>query len=228
MADFPLQVVPPSLSGIAASPLMVLRKDTPVNLAGSTDGGAAVLQVDALGALRTTQEGGLPTYIANSQFACDSTGTDIWRFPGVATKTVKILWLRISSVATTAIAGRIAALLRSTANTAGTPVASGLVKLDQRNGTPVSAPSHYTAHPTALGTQIGTGNLVSEQYLQNVVGSTVNPNTVLWDFRNLVGAQGLRLSGTAEILVLNVAAALGGSGNLWDVTAAFTESPTTA
>ena len=233
MADFPIRYVPASPVVIPGDVILGIRNDTPGDL-GNANSALVPSQYDSAGSLRLTGEGGKATYIANSQFVCDSTATDIWYFPGNATVTTKILWMLISSVATTAITGRLALILRSALDTAGTAVASALTAYDQRNGTsgaPTGAPKHYTAHPTGLGAVLGSGtsNIWSKQFYQGPAASaTIPPNDAFVDFRSMFGAQGLRLAGTGQILALNAAAALGAGGNLWDVTCCFVEEPTTA
>lgn len=223
---FPGAVAP--APGIGGTGALGERVDKAADLA-TLNLGMTVPQFNSAGAKRVVHDGGVPLYYGNSQFTCDSTATDIFVLAGVASKTIKVEKIKFSSVATGAASGRVQVLRRSTADTAGTAVASGIgyaSKDDQAAGTPnaVAAPQHYTAHPTALGTAAGV--IHSQQYQQVAVNGAVQ--SVELNFRTAGSGKALRLSGTTDILALNVAAALGGAGNIWDVTVEWTEEPTTA
>ena len=224
MADYFSQGAAPTLVG--GTGLLGVRKDTPVDLSGG-NGNFGVPNLDYGGSIRVSEEGGVPTYYAVNQFTCDSTATDIWYLQGNATTVVKVLWMLITSTATAASAGRLQILKRSTLDTAGTAVAAGTpLPADSRNAAAVSIPKHYTAHPTSLGTLVGT--IFTQQFAQQASTTVPAQAAFLMDFRSYFGGQALRLAGTAEILCVNAAASLGGSGNAWDITCCYTELPLTA
>lgn len=206
-------------AGPIGSPILLYRVDNPADDAGANLAYGR-LSADLGGSMRVSTEGGKPTYAATSQFACDSTGTDIAVFPGTASKTVKILKIFVSSTATAAATGDIAIIRRSTADTAGTTGNASVGKLNSGNAAAFSQPVHYTAHPTALGTAVAT--LYCERFVQQAAGTPQASKTEI-NLQNFFGAQALRLKGSSDFIALNVAAALGGSGNAWDVTWVFTE-----
>ena len=222
MADYFSQYKPPA-SPIGGNALLLYRNDTAGDTTGGTNNAFAVAQNDPGGALRVTQQGGNPTYMAASYFASDSTATDIWTLAGNVTTVVEVLWMTISTTITTATTGQATLVLRSAADTAGTTGTTKGIALDSRNAAASSFPVFYTAHPTGLGTSIGT--IWSAQ-----IGSSLTsaPTLINIDFRPTAGGQGLRLTGTSQILCFNIAAALGASGNEWSITAAWQENPLTS
>jgi hypothetical protein len=227
-ADYFVGAVAPS-AGFGGTVALLERKDKGGDLAGANLA-VTVPQTNSAGSLRVTQDGSVPRYFGNSQFAADSTATDIWFFPGVAGATIKVQRVIVSSVATAFAQGRMQLLRRSTANTAGTAVSAGIGYAsadDQAAGTPnaLGQPKHYTAHPTGLGTAAGV--LRSLQYAQQPLATVAGPSYE-FDLRTYGDGKGVRLSGTTDILALNVPAGLGGSGNAWDITVEWIEEPITA
>lgn len=207
------------------TPALAVRQDKPqLNSKVTANQQESRLQVDSAGALRVSEEGGKATYYATSQFACDSTATDIFFVPGNATTAVKVLWVDVSTTATAAATGDLTLVRRSAANTAGTAVASSVGQADSADAAASSAPKHYTAHPTSLGTSAGV--VYAKRLVQQAAG-TPPAASVFFDLRPLTGGKGLRLSGASELLCLNAAAALGGAGNAWDVTVCWVEEPGT-
>jgi hypothetical protein len=200
------------------------RNDSPGALAG-TNNYVAALQLDSAGALRVNQEGGKPTYFATSSFSCDSTATDIAVFAGVAGVTAKILAILITTDATSAAGGDLQIIRRKTANTAGTTANASVGLADMRDAAASCQPVHYTAHPTALGT--GNGNIWAQRVYQPAI-HTALPTLLSLDFTKIGGGKTLRVSGTSDFICVNVPAALGGSGNNWDVTWLWVEEPTSA
>lgn len=216
-------------SAVIGTPELLIRCDTPgvANLSSTVTNLTTVrAQCDSAGNMRDTQEGGKTTYYACSQFACDSTATDIWTLAGNATTVVKVLFLLITSTANAAATGRLQVLRRSAANTGGTTASPTVAKADSRNAASSSTPAHYTAHPTALGTSAGA--IASQQFGQQVNTAVPIQQPFVLDFRTYMGGQTLRLNGTSEILAVNAAAALGGTGNAWDIQVCWTEEALTA
>lgn len=207
------------------TPFFGRRQDAPTDQA-TANGNVGVVQFDAYGSMRTSQEGGYPTYWATSQFSCDSTATDIAIFAGNTSAIIKILGIFISSFATSAAHGDITVIRRSAVNTAGTAANASVAKADPRDGAANGAPQHYTAHPTGLGTSAGT--LFAAHYYQPQAAASGAPAQLFIDPCQLYGAKPWVLKALAtDIIVINAAAALGGSGNVWDITWAWVELPTT-
>ncbi len=223
MSDYKEQTQRVTGGGVG-DPMLGVRNDSAGDLSAA-NGAYAIEQFDSGGSVRMTAEGGKATYSATSQFACDSSGTDIAFLPGNASTTVKVLQCIVSSTATAAATGDVTLIRRSAANTAGTSANASVGKLDTRDAANSSTPKHYTAHPTGLGAAVVT--LRAERFSQQAAG-TPPASRIVFDFQAQFGAKGLRLSGATDILALNVAAALGGAGNAWDVTWIWTEEPATA
>lgn len=222
MADYSTQAVPGTKP--FGNVNLLYRNDTAGDL-GAANAALAPQQGDSAGSLRTTAEGGKPTYSVVSQFASDSTGTDIWFIQGSSTKTVKVLKIIISGTITAAATGDLSVIRRSAANTAGTAVADTPGLLDATNDVAAtSVVKHYTAHPTGLGTAVAT--LFGVRLGLPTSPAVAGPIEI--NFANLPGGKLPRLSGTTDFLCINIAAALGGAGNAYDITCFFTEEPTTA
>ena len=205
--------------------LLGQRNDTPADLSGANLTLAAA-QFDAFGSMRVTEDGGCPTYYATSQFACDSTGTDIAIFAGSTSCVAHLLAIQISSTATAAATGDLSIIRRSAANTAGTAANASVAKADTRDVAANITPQHYTAHPTSLGATAGT--LWGQRYIQPAVSTTLLPGFMV-DFRQFTGGKGLRVAASVtDIIAVNIAAALGGAGNAWDITWTWIELPVTA
>lgn len=96
-------------------------------------------------------------YVASTNgFAIAATATDIARIIGSASKIIRVKKVIISGRTTSGspVAVIIKLLKYSTANTAGTSVATPAVPLDSSNAVATAVVNHYTANPT-LGTLIG-------------------------------------------------------------------------
>ncbi len=185
MADFAQGTVnAPALMNIVGG----VRKDSPGDMANE-NGNLEPIQFDSAGSAKVSQEGGKPTYYATSQFAADSTATDIAVFPGVAGVTAKILGILISSTATAAATGDVTIVRRKTANTAGTSADASVGQADTRDAAPSCQPVHYTAHPTALGT--ANGNVWVQRYVQPAA-ATGTPALPLIDLCKIFGGKPAR------------------------------------
>lgn len=225
-ADFYTGFAPVSTGLFLNAPFGIVRNDHAGLLYSVANGNLYPPQGDSYGSVRVTEEGGIPTYFATSTFACDSTATDIAIFPGSTSVIARLLWVLISSTATAAATGDFLVIRRSAANTGGTAVNATVGRADMTDGAPNCQPQHYTAHPTALGA--ANGNLYAQRYIQPAAASTLLPGFLI-DFRQWTGGKGIRVAASAtDIIALNAAASLGGSGNGWDITWCWVELPTTA
>lgn len=224
MSDVYEGFVRPS-AGVTDTPVAAVRKDKAAVFV-ATNNTYQPMMLDSGGSLRVTEEGGKATYYGVSAFSCDSTATDIAIFPGITTAVMKILWIEVYTAATATADGIIKIVRRSAANTAGTLVSSSVTKADTGNAAAGGQPQHYTAHPTGLGTGV---DLWAKRAGQQALGAVGGCIPYFFDFRQRHGAQGLRLNNiVTDIIAVNAAAALGGSGNVWTITWAWVEEPTTA
>ncbi|SRR6266571_4339789 len=136
---------------------------------------------------------------------------------GSASKTVKLVSIIISAVATAAVDVDLSIEKRSTADTAGTKItANALVPYDSNNAAATGTVDAYSAVPTA-GTLVGI--LAAQKLQAAAAGGQATP--IVFDFRQ--GAMQLpTLRGTAQQLALKGSATLGtgGSANVYII---FTE-----
>ena len=221
MADFAQGTVnAPALMNIVGG----VRKDSPGDMANE-NGNLEPIQFDSAGSAKVSQEGGKPTYYATSQFAADSTATDIAVFPGVAGVTAKILGILISSTATAAATGDVTIVRRKTANTAGTSADASVGQADTRDARaivptcPLHCPSNSTwySQPQRLGTAV-----CPTRSCNRYAGAAVD--RLMQDIRRQASAR----PGHNRFHRGQCPRSLGGSGNEWDITWIWTEEPTSA
>lgn len=153
------------------------------------------------------------TFFCSGSFTPVATPTDLVTIYGSATKTVRVLSIRIGVVNTAAGSQAFNLIKRSSVNTAGTFVAGTAVQADSAKATATATCGHYTANPSVLGTAVGTMNIIK-------VGSpAVTPaswagitDAAQWEMIAIVEAGlGLHdvpvLNGVAQGLAINFAAA---------------------
>ena len=87
-------------------------------------------------------------------FTPAATPTDLFIIGGSATKVIRILDIRINGTATALTIADFFLIKRSTANSAGTFVASTLIPNDANDAAATATVGHYTANPTT-GTAVG-------------------------------------------------------------------------
>ncbi len=141
------------------------------------------------------------TYRAlTAAFTLAAAATDVWDLFGNVTTTVVVTRIRVYGTQTTGGTADIRVRLRTTANSAGTRVASTVVKLEQADAAASSTPGHYTANPT-VGTDAGAiaGGVIYLPAPANGVGFI---ELALGD-----KGKGVVLSGTAQ----GIAVSLGGT-----------------
>lgn len=101
------------------------------------------------------------TYMASGTFTPAATPTDIVIIEGSATKTIRVISMKITTTNTAAGSQQFLLIKRSTADTTGTFVAATAVPLDSANAAATAnRVGHFTANPGALGTAVGTINTV--------------------------------------------------------------------
>lgn len=226
MPDYTEKVL--ASSAPIGTPILAVRTDKPATRT-TANAQHSFLQVDSAGNLRVSEEGGKATYFATSQFSSDSTATDIAQFLGVAGVTAKIQWVFVNTALTATATGDLSVIRRSTANTAGTTGNASVAQADGGDAAASCQPVHYTAHPTGLGTSAGI--IFGIRWIAPALGGGTAgaiPQGVFFDFRQFTGGKGLRVQGTSDFVSINVPAALGGAGNVWDIVWCWTEEPTTA
>jgi hypothetical protein len=196
--------------------LAVARAQAPNNLVGGaynatpqtlTDKQQSALQLDADGSIYVnirdyTVAGGTPTYGASvTAVAMALTATDVFCIQGSATKTVYIKQMQLTGVATTATTTDLLTIKRSTANTAGTPVAATAVPFDSNSVAATATVFGYSANPT-LGTAVGT--LHADKY--TLTAATGAPaNTIIpYNYNIDNTTQNLVLRGVAQEACFNM------------------------
>lgn len=142
------------------------------------------------------------TYSAyTAQFASAATATDIFIIQGSATKTIKVLNMKISALLTTAASQSIFLIKRSSANTGGTAVATAKVPHDSVYPAATATVQHYTANPKSLGTTVG--NIRARRGVIPASNTAVSNPIIDWDFGSFSGGA-LTLKGTSELLAVNL------------------------
>jgi ABC-type transporter Mla subunit MlaD len=138
----------------------------------------------------------LNTYgAATNGFVSAASATDVFRIVGSGTKTVRITKLTISGRTTSGspVACIIKVIKYSSANTAGTSVATTAVPLDSSYPAATATVNHYTANPT-LGTAVG--NIATRSITFQASGLV---ETLVFEFENPIV-----LRGTAQQLSINL------------------------
>jgi hypothetical protein len=146
-------------------------------------------------------DGARATYSAyTAAFTPAATATDIFIIQGSATKTIRVLNVMIFATQTTAAAGNIFLVKRSTANTGGTAVATTKVPLDSKSAASTATVQHYTVNPTT-GTLVG--NVSAYRGIIPASATLINNPIFNRDFGNNSG-QAIVLRGTAQGLAVNL------------------------
>jgi hypothetical protein len=166
-----------------------------------TQGTDGLLWVASLPAMRPA------SYHASAIVASAATATDIATMPGNATNTVLVTGIRVSCTQTTGSIINLSILMRTTADSAGTPVTTAIHKDDSNYAAASSAPKTWTANPTK-GTLEA---MVDSVKLGCMAPGTVSPNDIYispsnWRMKPMV------LRGTAQELEVNLGAPINGTG----------------
>ncbi len=150
-----------------------------------------------------------------------ASATDIFEIKGSGTKTVKIVRIRVSCVATAAAVLDIGLVKRSTANTSGTSTAPTIVPVDSADAAATAAVKAYTANPT-------TGTLVGLMRADKITCSTptssaVQSDILLYGDDVQAGGRAITLRGTAESIALNLNGVSPPAGILFNISEVHTE-----
>ena len=142
----------------------------------------------------------VPTYSAGFDITGYATPTDLWSICGSSTKTVRVRRVELSGTATTSTSVDVALIMRSTADTGGTPTALTKVPMDASNAASTAALNSYGSAPT-LGTTIGDIR-DAQLTLPPAASSTPALTYLVWDFGGR-GQQPPALHGAAQCLAFN-------------------------
>lgn len=176
---------------------------------------------------------GKATYMASGTFTPDSNPTDMVIIEGSATKTVRVLYINLSTTNTAAGSQEFLVIKRSAADTTGTFVAATKVPLDSANAAAtVNRVGHFTANPGALGAAVGT--IVTKRVASPAVvpgsfagvkeDAGVNLLEDILRAQSLTGqAQGVVLRGVAQTLAVNFAGAAKVAGQIHSYDILWTE-----
>lgn len=105
---------------------------------------------------REISKQGKCTYAASGAFTPPATPTDMLVIVGSASKTVRVLSIKLGTNNTAAGSQIFVLVKRSTDDSGGTPVTATNIPLDSGNPAATAVVRHYTANPAGLGTLLGT------------------------------------------------------------------------
>jgi hypothetical protein len=174
----------------------------------------AAAQQFPMGVTGNTQ---VPSYSAGVVSLANAVAGDLYCITGSATKTVSVKVIRISAIATAAIAQPISLIKRSTADTGGTSAAVTLVPNNSANAAGTATITSYTAAPTP-GTPVGTVRAQNLAITTTAAPSGTPPAffqfSEYWD-------QPIVLHGTLENVCVNTPGANAGAS--WNIDSEHTE-----
>lgn len=182
------------------NPVLIAGRYSATEEVYGANGTLVRLQTDANGRLlvaNTPRDGIRATYSATSTFTAPNSATDIFTLTGSASKTIRIIKLRISATRTTATNTEVILLKRSTANSGGTSNNLNEVSHDSTNAAATGTALSYTANPT-VGTLVG--NL---RAYKTFVPTTTTLGTLL-DIDFGERGQGIILRGTSQVFAVNL------------------------
>lgn len=176
----------------------------------ATSKAARVTLYDSTGRQLSTQ--GKPTYFAAGSFTPAATPTDLVTILGSASKTVRVVSLKLSTTNTAAGSQEFVLLRRSAANTGGTFVAATAVAADSTDSAATAVVGHYTANAGALGAT--AGNLAIARVASpaaipsSFAGVREDAGVDLLDVLRNIGLAKLPiLNGVTQVLAVNFAGA---------------------
>jgi hypothetical protein len=126
-----------------------------------------------------------------------ATATDFWSLVGSSSKTVRLLRIALSGIATTAGTSEIYLFKRTTANSSGTSSQPTIVQHDSNDAAPTAVVNSYSVNPT-----LGTGYALRSQRLALALTGSSDVPPIIWDFTNR-NSKGLVLRGIAQCAALN-------------------------
>ena len=166
------------------------------------------------------------TFFASGFFTPVATPTDLVTIYGSATKTVRVLSVRIGTTNTAAGSQQFFLVKRSAVNTTGTFVAATVVQADAADAaTTATSVGHYTANPGGLGTSLGNVNIkrvASPAAIPATWAAVVQDATI--EMLDVAGqsqlAKFVALNGVAQGLAVNFGgvALVAGQTHVWSIT----------
>jgi hypothetical protein len=185
--------------------------------AGGTSSEFIAVQGDPLGVpIPVDTIGRRATYaFAMAGLAPGSTATDIFCIYGSSTKTVRVLQMSVTGIATSATAANLLVNRYAATNSGGSPTSQPPVKLDDNNLTASATLTSYTGMVTS--TPVGT--LDARKLTLGTASSAEQIVPATFDFS---ASQGLVLRGTSQGACLNWAGQTI-TGNSLNVSIRFTE-----
>ncbi len=164
-------------------------------------------------------EGTKATYsFAVLDFTPAATATDIFQMIASATKDVRLLWLRVSGLATAAATNDIQLVKRSAANSGGTSANVTPAQHDANDPAPTATVQTYSVNPASLGTSAGVAR--AEKLNLGAAGAA---GVVEWSFTTRNGKGLLLRKTTAQQLSLNWNGAAVPSGTSLCIEGEFSE-----
>lgn len=146
--------------------------------------------------------------------------TDLFTLTGAANKVVRVTRVEFSgTIATAAMYLDVLAIIRSTANTAGTKTNPTPVSFDSNDPTAAASVAAYTANPT-LGNAVGT--IRSDKALLALTGTPTLPDRLVWDFGNRP-AKAPVLRSAGQVFAINLNAIAIANVTLIDIAIEWTE-----
>lgn len=208
--------LPPNGTGTVIATTTISGKDyqqvslsdgvTPNNVSVNTIASGVAVRVNELAVSSAPVDGGKQTFAASISGLLPTAAatTDIAVLAGSASKTVKVVWLRISgSIATTAVFVDYQVFKRSTAFSGGTGTAATAVPLDSANAAATAIFTTFVSTGPTVGTPVGQVAAV-RAYLPitaaNVLGTQVLPIVLIGPG---CACQCLTLRGVAQAMGLN-------------------------
>ncbi len=177
---------------------------------------------DSVGAQFANLENQRPIYYSSAVGIVGGTSaTDIWALSCDGTKALKLLFMAVWGIATTAIHAPVSLIKRSALDTGGT--AGALVAVPANSNFPVSTATcvKYTSTPPTTGAVVGAVANAYVTLADIAVATGFTTEATVWDFSR-PGFAPPTLVTAVEQLCLN----LGGvtySGNLFNVYAVWSE-----
>lgn len=197
---------------------------SPSNMASvNAPGSGVALRTEELAVSAALVDGNKATYSAAiSALACTAAATtDIAVLAGSATKTVKVVGLRVSmSIATTSVYVDFQLFKRSTAFSGGTATTATAVPLDSASAAATAIFSTFTSTGPTVGTPVGQ---IAACRLQAPVTGTPALNTFVSLIGGAAPCQSVTLRGVAQALGLNCNTVTFGTAPLISIDITWTE-----
>jgi len=131
-----------------------------------------------------------------------ASATDLLTITGVAGHIVRVTRAECTGTATAVGAANLVALVRSTANSAGTSTSPAAIPADPSDSAALATVKAYTANPT-VGTSIGPVR-AAVLVLTPTSSTTIAEDPVAWTFGNNAGTRaGIVLRSASQVFSLN-------------------------